>query len=168
MQRISMIVAVARGGVIGFKNSMPWGRLPEDLKRFKRLTDEKAVVMGRKTYESIFAELGKPLPNRLNIVLTKNIEFTAPGCSMVNSREAALRTARIAGKDIVVIGGEGVYRQFLPIAHIIYLTEIDGEFRGDKFFPPLDMKKWLMIGWEKKLPDEKHRWSITFKIFKRK
>jgi dihydrofolate reductase len=140
MPLVSLVVAAAANGVIGRDNAMPW-HLPEDLAHFKRLTLGQPVVMGRKTYESILASLGRPLPGRTNIVVTRQPGFAAPGCTVVGSLDAALETARGA-EEVFVIGGAEIYRLALPRAKRVYLTRIDAAFEGDATFPALDPAEW--------------------------
>lgn len=140
MPLVSLVVAAAANGVIGRDNAMPW-HLPEDLAHFKRLTLGHPVVMGRRTYESILATLGKPLPGRTNIVVTRQPGFAAPGCTVVGSLEAALDAARGA-EEVFVIGGAEIYRLALARADRVYLTRIDAAFEGDATFPALDTVKW--------------------------
>ena len=135
---LALIAARARNGVIGLDNLMPW-HLPEDLAYFKRVTLGKPVVMGRKTFESI----GRPLPGRLNIVVTRNPDWQAAGVQVAHSLDAALALAAAAApEEIMLIGGAELYRQALPQADVLYLTEIDAEFAGDAFFPEVDLARW--------------------------
>jgi dihydrofolate reductase len=136
ISRIAIIAAVARNGVIGVRNRMPW-HLPEDLKRFRRLTLGHAVIMGRRTFESI----GKPLPGRNNIVVTRSPDWTHPGCHAVHSLEAALAAVRVR-EDAFVIGGAEIYTLALPFACRLYMTEIECDFDGDAFFPEFDRSRW--------------------------
>ncbi len=133
---ISLIVARARGGVIGRDGGLPW-HLPADLKHFKALTMGKPIVMGRKTYQSI----GRPLPGRDNIVISRDPDFTAPGCRLVGSLGAALEAAGQA-PEIMIIGGARIYALALPLAHRIYLTDIEIEVEGDAHFPPIELDEW--------------------------
>jgi len=133
-----LIAAVARNNVIGLDNAMPW-RLPEDLKRFKALTLGHPIVMGRKTWES----LGRPLPGRTNIVVTRNPAFVAEGAMTAATLEAGLAAAAATGTEqTFIIGGAEIYRQALPLAGRMQLTEIDREFAGDAFFPSWDAADW--------------------------
>ncbi|MCG8995795.1 dihydrofolate reductase [Laribacter hongkongensis] len=135
---LALIAARARNGVIGLDNRMPW-HLPEDLAYFKHVTLGKPVVMGRKTFESI----GRPLPGRLNIVVTRNPDWQAAGIQVAHSLDAALALAAAAApEEIMLIGGAELYRQALPQADVLYLTEIDAEFAGDAFFPEVDLARW--------------------------
>jgi dihydrofolate reductase len=144
MPLVALVAAAAANGVIGRDNAMPW-HLPEDLAHFKRLTLGHPVVMGRKTYESILAALGRPLPGRTNIVVTRQPGFAAPGGTVVGSLEAALDAARGA-EEVFVIGGAEIYRLALARADRVYLTRIDAAFEGDAFFPPLDPAEWREVG----------------------
>ncbi len=150
--KIALIVAASENGVIGRDNQLPW-RLPTDLKRFKALTMGKPMVMGRKTFQSI----GKALPGRANIVVTRDEGFSADGIDVAHSLEAALDLARAwaEGRDggdlkdvthqaseIAVIGGANIYRQALPLASIVHMTVVHDEIEGDAFFPRLDPERW--------------------------
>lgn len=137
--RISLIAAVAENGVIGREGGLPW-RIPEDLKFFKATTLGKPVIMGRKTYDSI----GKPLPGRLNIVLTRDARWRAQGVRVAHDLDAALEIARASGADeAMIIGGENVYEAALPHAGRLYLTQVHREFDGDAHFPMLNPEEWL-------------------------
>jgi len=137
--RITLIAAVARNRVIGAGNALPW-RLPEDLKRFKALTLGNPIIMGRKTWES----LGRPLPGRTNIVVSRSKGFSAAGAIQVGSLDEALAAAAATGTDeVFIIGGADIYRQALPLAQRLQLTEIDRDFAGDVHFPPVDSAQWL-------------------------
>lgn len=135
--RLSLIAAVASNGIIGSDNALPW-RLPEDLKRFKALTLGHPVIMGRKTYESI----GRPLPGRRNIIVTRNAVFQAAGCEISDSLDAALATCNGTTDEVFVIGGAQIYAEALPRAQRLYLTEVRREFPGDARFPEFDRDEW--------------------------
>lgn len=137
--RVTLIAAVSRNGVIGAAGAMPW-RISEDLKRFKALTMGKPVVMGRKTFDSI----GKALPGRTNIVVTRAADWRAEGVQRAGSIDEALKLAEPAG-EAVVIGGAEIYAAALPRAQRILLTRIDAEIQGDATFPPLDPKEWRKV-----------------------
>jgi len=150
--RIAMIVAMAANRCIGRDNRMPW-HLPADLKHFKQTTLGRPVIMGRKTFESILASLGKPLPGRPSIVITRNLGYQPPGLDaaargdvlLADSPAAALKVMRDAGlaaDEVFVIGGAEIYRAILPAAERLVVTEIHREFTGDAFFPPIDPKLW--------------------------
>lgn len=135
MDPLAIIVAMARGRVIGRDNGLPW-RVPEDMRYFVRVTTGHAVIMGRKTYESI----GKPLRDRRNIVVSRRPDLRLPGCEVAHSLEQALRLAREGGDaEPIVIGGASLYAEALPMATRLYITEIDRDVEGgDAFFPPID------------------------------
>ena len=136
---LALIAACARGGVIGVENRLPW-HLPEDMKFFRETTRGKPVIMGRKTWESL-PDAFRPLPGRLNIVVSRNAGYRADGASVVGSLPDALAAAGDA--DIVfVMGGADLYRQALPLADRLYLTEIDESFAGDAFFPAFASDHW--------------------------
>ncbi|OYY92325.1 MAG: diacylglycerol kinase [Hydrogenophilales bacterium 28-61-23] len=136
MPNINVIVAMARNRVIGIDNTLPW-RLPADLQHFKALTMGHHIVMGRKTYESI----GKPLPGRTTVIVTRNADYRAEGCLTATSIDAAI-TACGDDPDIFCVGGADLYAQVLPRAHRLYLTEIQAEYDGDARFPDLDRDTW--------------------------
>tara|TARA_Y100000389_G_C17464848_1_gene524624 strand:+ start:1466 stop:1930 length:465 start_codon:yes stop_codon:yes gene_type:complete len=129
---VSLIAAVSKNGVIGVDNKLPW-YIPQDLKRFKELTTNNVVVMGRKTYESI----GKPLPNRLNIVVSRNKDLEIDGCLVVNNIPKAIKKAG-HDKEIFIIGGGEIYKESLIFADKIYLTKINTVHEGDTTFPKLN------------------------------
>ncbi|HEX9179329.1 MAG TPA: dihydrofolate reductase [Burkholderiales bacterium] len=137
--RLSVIAAVARNGVIGRDNTLPW-RLPEDLKRFRALTMGHHIVMGRRTWESI----GRLLPGRSMIIVTRNPEYTVPGCAVTHSLAEAVA---LAGDDpeVFVIGGAELYREALATAERLYLTEIRADFEGDAWFPEFDPDAWIEV-----------------------
>ena len=134
--RRSIVVAVARNGVIGRDNQLPW-RLPDDLKYFKQATMGHPVIMGRRTWQSI----GKPLPGRKNIVVTRDRDFEAPGCVVVHSLSDAWKAAEGAD-EACVIGGTTLFEETLPSADVIHLTEVEAEVEGDTWFPPFDRGEW--------------------------
>lgn len=159
---ISLIAALDKNGAIGnSKNAIPW-YLPADLKRFKSVTLGKPVIMGRKTFESI----GRPLPERVNIVVTRNEKYEAPGCVVVHSTEEAIRAAGDA-PEVMVIGGGELYAQFLPYARRLYFTYVDGEFEGNIYFPEWNPKEWREVFYEAHEPDEKNPYSYTFVALER-
>lgn len=155
---ISLIVAVAKNGVIGSKNDLLW-HIPEDLKHFKELTTGKTVIMGRKTFDSIYARIKKPLPNRTNVVITRQTNIKMPEGVIVHSTiEDALRSH--GSSDIFIIGGAEIYRQTIDLADRLYVTHVDGEYQGDAFFPAIDPKKWRIVNEEK-------RSGYSFALYKR-
>lgn len=137
--RLTLIAALAKNRVIGIDNRLPW-RLPEDLKRFKALTLGHPIIMGRKTWES----LGRPLPGRSNIVVSRSPGYAASGASVVPSLAEAVTLAASSGaNEAFVIGGEEIFRQALPLAQCLQLTEIAEDFAGDVYFPDFDKSGWL-------------------------
>jgi len=166
--KISMIAAMDENGLIGAGNDLPWGKISRDMAHFRKLTEGKPVVMGRKTFESIFSIIGKPLPNRINIVLTKNRDFHAPGCIVATSLDEALAAADDA-EEVVVIGGATVYTLFAPIAKCLYLTIIHGSFTGDTYFPSaINLEEWEEIARENHTPGDLNQLPITFKTLRKK
>jgi len=150
MTRIALVVAKATNGVIGDRGAIPW-RIPDDMRRFKQLTLGKPCIMGRKTWDSLPK---KPLPGRLNIVVTHDAGFVAEGAVVVHSMEDALSAAQSEQSDaIAVIGGEAIYRAALPLAELIYLTEVLAEFAGDARFPPIAPAEWRAIAREDRVTD---------------
>ena len=142
---ISMIAAVGANGVIGRNNALPW-HLPADLAYFKKVTMGHAVVMGRKTFESI----GKPLPGRYNIILTRDKSYRSENCIIMHTVEEILEYSR--NRDVFIIGGAEVYKSFIDYADKLYITWIDESFDGDAFFPEIDENKWYIISrseWER-------------------
>jgi dihydrofolate reductase len=159
---ITLIVAVADSGVIGRDNTLPW-HLPEDLKRFKRLTLGKPIVMGRKTFESI----GKPLPGRRNIVVTRDPNYRREGVDVVRDVEAALRAAGEV-PEIMVIGGAELFRALLPRAGRLHITRVHGNIAGDVMWPALDDREWNVVERESHSADERHAWAMTFEVWEKR
>ncbi|WP_078380282.1 dihydrofolate reductase [Sutcliffiella halmapala] len=159
---ISMIVATDKNGLIGKDNDMPW-RLPADLAYFKQVTTGSTVIMGRNTFESI----GKPLPNRKNIILSRDSNLQIEGCETLSSITEVEKMAKL-DEEIFIVGGANIYKQLLPITETLYLTFIDEEFEGDTFFPKIDTKEWELISNEKGVKDEKNPYDYYFKVYKRK
>lgn len=160
---ISIIAAMAKNGLIGNGNALPW-HLPADMAHFKELTVSKPVLMGENTYLSI----GKPLEDRINIVLSNNPAFIADGCLVARSIDEAISLAEKSGAgELMVIGGASVYRQFLPIADRIYLTVIDGDFKGNVFFPEYDKNNWQEILRQEHRPDDNNPYSYAFITLKK-
>jgi dihydrofolate reductase len=154
--KISIIVAMAANGVIGNDNELPW-HLPADLKHFKQTTMGKPILMGRKTWESI----GRPLPGRTNIVITRDSAYSAAGCIVVNSIEAAIAAAG-EQEEVMVIGGAELYRQVLPRADTIYLTRIHASFDGDTRFPEISDTEWQQLERVDHEADEKNLQDYSF------
>jgi dihydrofolate reductase len=160
---ISAIVACAKKGVIGKDNEIPW-YLPADFAYFKRTTLNHHIIMGRNCFESI----GRPLPKRTNIVITRNPFYISSGCLMVNSIAEAIRIAEKNGEsEAFIIGGGEIYKQSVDLWDKLYLTKVDLDTEGDVFFPELDLSKWHLISEEKHLKDEKNEFDYIFKIFER-
>ncbi len=158
---ISLIVAASTNNVIGNDGELPW-RLSDDLKRFKAVTMGKPIVMGRKTFESI----GRPLPGRQNIVITRQDNFEADGCDVVQSTAEAVEVA-VGAEEIMVIGGSEIYAAFLPIADRIYLTRVHTEVEGDAFFPSLDETFWRHSASESFGANESNDYSCTVTTLER-
>jgi dihydrofolate reductase len=158
---LSIIVAAADNGVIGSGNQLPW-RLPDDLKRFKALSLGKPIVMGRKTFDSI----GRPLPGRLNIVISRQPGLEIPGCRVVTSIDEALAAAQPA-PEIVIVGGADIYRQILPRVQTIHLTRVHAEIAGDAVFPTLQEHEWREVAKEYHPADERHAHAFTFSTLER-
>lgn len=150
---INIIVAISKNRVIGNDNKLIWS-LPSDLKRFKQITTGNTVVMGRKTYESI----GKPLPNRRNIIITRNSDYKVEGCEVVNSLEEALM---LCNNECFIIGGGEIYKQSLPLADKLYLTVINEDFDGDTYFPEIG-DDWVKVSREDHEPDDKNKHRYSF------
>lgn len=166
MATVALIVARTRNGVIGRNNSMPW-HLPEDLRYFKRITMGKPVIMGRNTWES----LGKPLPGRDNIVVTRNTNYHAEGALVVGSVETAIQRAKQLAtekncEEIMVIGGAQIYRAALPLVQRAYITEIDANINGDAFFPALE-GNWQETARESHAPCEKNTYPYSFTVLEK-
>lgn len=153
---ICLVVAAAQNDVIGDRNALPW-RLPDDLKRFKAITVGKPVLMGRKTYESI----GRPLPDRPNIVISRQPDLAIPGCAVVGSLDEAIEAAGDA-PELMVIGGAELYRQVLPRADVIFLTRVHADVPGDTRFPPIVWDDWNEVHSEYHPADERHAHAFTF------
>lgn len=141
---VSLIVAMANDRVIGVDNTLPW-RLSADLKRFKAITMGKPIIMGRKTWESI----GRPLPGRLNIVVSRNADYLAEGAKVVNSLDAAIDLANQDNADeLMIMGGANLYEQALPYVNKMYLTQIDLNVKGDAWFPAYNESEWECVNEE--------------------
>jgi len=159
---ISLIVAMAQNGVIGRGNALPW-RLPEDLRRFREFTLGKPILMGRKTFESI----GRPLPGRANLVLTRDRDWRAAGVIPVHSVEEALLQTRTCD-ELVAIGGAEIYRLLLPLARRIYLTHVHADVPGDTYFPAFDAAQWDDVDCRTHPADERHVYPVTFVTLERR
>jgi dihydrofolate reductase len=158
---LALVVAAARNGVIGQGNALPW-HLPEDLRHFKRLTLGAPILMGRRTWDSI----GRPLPGRRNLVLTRDRAFRAEGAEAVHSLAEAQQAAAGAPR-LMVIGGAELYRLALPAARLLYLTEVDAEVDGDVRFPAFRREEWRELGREAHPADARHAYPYSFVTLER-
>jgi dihydrofolate reductase len=164
---ISMIAAVSKNRVIGKNNDLPW-KLPDDMKFFMEKTKGHHAIMGRKNYESIPQKF-KPLPNRTNIVVTRQKNFDAPGCIVVDSIDNGLAIAKDNQEaETFIIGGAEIYKLGLPYANRLYLTEINAEIQGDTFFPDYDRTQWLETSREHHGKDERHAYDFDFVVYNKK
>lgn len=158
---IALIAAMDRQGVIGANGGMPW-RLRDDLRRFKALTMGKPLIMGRKTHESI----GRALPGRKNIVITRQRDYQAPGCVVAHDLEAALAACPRPG-EVMVMGGGAVYEQLLPRAARLYLTQVDAEVAGDAWFPRFERGAWRQAERRDYPADEHNEYPCSLRILER-
>jgi dihydrofolate reductase len=158
---LSLIVAMAENHVIGRDNSLPW-RLPNDLKHFRQLTMGHPIIMGRKNHQSI----GRPLPGRTNIVVTRARDFAAPGCIVVHSLEDAIKAARTDAEPFI-IGGAELYGQTLARAQRLYLTQVHAEIPGDVCFPALQWNEWRELSRDRHEPDAEHAFAYSFVTLER-
>lgn len=173
-QKLSIIVAMARNRTIGINNTLPW-RIPEDLKHFKSLTMGHHIIMGRKTYDSI----GRPLPGRVTVVVTRNQELKIAslpqpqgnvpptGCAVTHSLGEAIE-ACANDPEIFIAGGAELYAQALPLANMLYITELQHDVEGDAFFPELDPDAWQEIAREKRIQAEPEKLEYHFVIYRRR
>lgn len=158
---ISVIVAVAENGVIGDKNSLLW-HISEDLRNFKRVTSGHPVIMGRKTFES----LGRPLPNRKNVVITRQ-DIAIEGCEVTHSLEEAIEMFPTE-EEVFVIGGAQIYREAMPLADRFYLTRVHHTYQGDTSFPEWNESDWLLTESEHFACGEKYEHPFTIEVYNRK
>ncbi len=165
---LSIIVAAAENNVIGKDNSLIW-HLPADMKFFKEKTKGHAVITGRKNYESI-PEKYRPLPDRTNIVITRQLDYNAKGAIVVNSIDEAIEYAQthFATQEVFIIGGAEIYKQTISTCHKIYLTRIHHTFNGDAFFPELSLTDWQLKAQLSISADEKNKYPFTFETWERK
>lgn len=159
---ISIIVATSMNDVIGIRGDLPW-KLSDDLKRFKQLTMGKPIVMGRLTWESI----GRPLPGRQNIVLTRQAGFAADGCDVVASPAEALAAAAEA-EEVMIIGGGQIYELFLPKASRLYVTRVQASIDGDAFFPGIDETTWQLVDRVPHAADDANEYAFEFRTYERR
>ncbi|MBI2053132.1 MAG: type 3 dihydrofolate reductase [Candidatus Sungbacteria bacterium] len=158
---IALIAAMGRNRVIGRANALPWS-MPADLKHFRDLTRGKPIIMGRKTFESI----GRPLPDRINIIITRDQAYRAPGCVVVHTTDAALQAAGDAPEAMVIGGGE-IFSMFLGVAGRMYLTYIDADFEGETRFPKFSEDEWFVFSEEKHAVDAANPYPYTFVTLER-
>lgn len=161
MNQLSLVVAVSENNAIGKNNQLLW-HLPADLKHFKQITSGHTIIMGRKTYDSI----GKPLPNRRNIVITRQQNLQIEGVEVVGSLEEAVALCANEN-EVFVIGGAEIYKTALPLAQKIYLTTVHQSFEADAFFPEINPNEWTETEKESHSPDEKNAFSYTFSTLER-
>ena len=160
---ISFIVATSTNNVIGKNNQLPWS-LPNDMKFFKNITWAMPVLMGRKSFES----LGKPLPGRLNVVITRQNNWKPEGATVVHSVEDAIKVAKAADyNEAFIIGGGEIFKEAMPVADKIYLTRVDVNLEGDAFFPVMNAKEWMMVSEQSFPADEKHAYAYHFQLWER-
>jgi dihydrofolate reductase len=163
---ISLIAALSKNRVIGKNNDLPW-HLPDDMKYFMQTTKGHHVIMGRKNYQSI-PEKFRPLPNRVNVVVTRQPDFDAPGSTLVHSMEKALEVARENHEpEVFIIGGAEIYHQGFALANRLYLTEIDADIEGDTFFPTFNKNEWKEVSRMHHSTDERHKFSFDFVVYER-
>jgi dihydrofolate reductase len=161
---ITMIAALGLNGVLGKDNDLLW-HLPRDMQHFRKATLNKVVLMGRKTFLSFGA---KPLPQRTNIILTRDKKFDARGVQVVHTLEEALKALRVAENEAMVIGGGELYKQILPYADRLLLTVVDVNLEGDTYFPNVDYAQWHLVKEEWFAPDERHAYGFWIRDYRRK
>ena len=161
MTILSMIVAHANNRVIGKNNDMPW-HLPADLAYFKKSTLGKPIIMGRKTFQSI----GRPLPGRKNIVISRDESYQVEGVDVVNSVEAALALV-VDSEEVMVIGGGAIYQHCLAAAQRLYITHIDADIDGDTYFPDYDLSVWKKVASDIRPSDEKNQYQLDFSVYEK-
>ena len=166
--KLSVIVAVAENGIVGRDNALPW-HLPADLKYFKKMTVGKPIVMGRKTFESI----GRPLPGRTNIVISRNPDFVAQGVFVCASVQDALAVAadvssRDGGNELMVIGGAAIYSATIPLAECLYITEVHAEVKGDAQLPAIEWGQWQEQSRQRHSASEAGGFDFSFVVYRRR
>nr|WP_309100649.1 dihydrofolate reductase [Fredinandcohnia onubensis] len=159
---ISLLVAMDKNQLIGKDNDLPW-RLPADLAYFKRVTMGHPIIMGRKTYDSI----GRPLPGRENIIVTRDTSYKAEGCKVIHSIEEIVKMNQQTDQELFVIGGAEIFKEILPHSDRLFITEINEEFEGDTYFPAFNKTEWKVISDEKGIKDEKNLYDYTFLVYER-
>lgn len=161
-KKISIAVAIGENYAIGKNNQLLW-HMPADLKFFKQTTSGHTVIMGRKTFDSV----GKPLPNRRNIVISRDAQLKIDGVEVVNSLAEALAITKTEEKQVFIVGGAEIYKQALPKTKNLYLTTIHHNFEADTFFPEIDRNEWKLISSEAHKADEKNKYAYTFEVLER-
>lgn len=161
-RNIIQIAAAAENNALGKDNQLLW-HLPDDFKHFKDLTSGHFIILGRKTFESF----PKPLPNRTHVIITRNKDYKAEGCIVVNSIEQAIEATPV-NEDVFVIGGAEIYKQSLPFSNKIELTRVHQDFEADAFFPDLNEDEWQLVHSKYHAKDEKHAIDFTFQTFVKK
>ena len=159
---LSLIVAKSKNNVIGKNNQLPW-HLPADLKHFKNITMGKPIIMGRKTFESI----GRPLPGRRNIIITRNKNYAVEGCDIFHSIDDALNALKDE-VEVMIIGGATLYAQTIERASRLYLTEVDVDIAGDVFFSSPDSTKWQLVSEQKCPIDQKNQYAYCFQVWEKR
>ncbi|RFU69705.1 dihydrofolate reductase [Peribacillus saganii] len=160
---ISLLLAMDKNRLIGRDNQLPW-HLPADLKYFKEVTMGHPIVMGRKTFESI----GRVLPGRENVIVTRDQSFQADGCIVLNSIKAIKEYADNQDREVFVIGGAEIFKEIIPFTDRLYITEIHEEFEGDTFFPAVDENEWTLISSKEGMVDEKNIYEHDFLVYEKK
>lgn len=160
---IHLVVAKSDNNVIGHDNQLIW-HLPNDLKHFKEITTGHPIIMGRKTFESI----GRPLPNRTNIIITRNKNYSIENTKVAHSLNEAIEIAKKIDEDIFILGGGKIYEQALDLVDILEVTEVHGNFEGDTYFPEIDLNVWKEISRIKHHKDEKNKFDYSFVRYERK
>jgi len=158
---LSIVVAMDKNRLIGKDNKLPW-HLPADLAYFKKITTGKSIVMGRKTYDSI----GRPLPNRRNIVISRNSKTLITGCEVLSSIDEVLSITKDE-EEVMIIGGASLCEQLLPQVSRLYITKIEGKFDGDIYFPEYDEADWRQVSCESNLPDDSNQYAHHFIVLER-
>ncbi|MGG0187742.1 dihydrofolate reductase [Bacillus rhizoplanae] len=157
---ISLLVAMDKNRLIGKDNQLPW-HLPADLAYFKKVTMGHPIIMGRKTFESI----GRPLPGRTNIILTRNKNYEMEGCEVIHSIDDVQKMDEQMNEEIFVIGGAEIFKEVLPFADRLYITKIEEVFEGDTFFPEINYDEWKEISVEQGVTDEKNPYTYAYHVY---
>ncbi|MEH6888388.1 dihydrofolate reductase [Bacillus sp. JJ864] len=160
---ISLLVAMDKNRLIGKENQLPW-HLPADLAYFKKVTMGHPIIMGRKTFESI----GRPLPGRTNIILTRNQNYEMEGCKVIHSIDDVKKMDEHMNEELFVIGGAEIFKEVLPFADRLYITQIEEVFEGDTFFPEINYNEWEEISVTQGVTDEKNPYTYAYHVYGRK